>query len=196
MAEAYWDLEWELQQQGFDFCYDKRLYDRLEHGPGRERPAAPLRRPRLPGEAGPLHREPRRAAGRGDLLPARRRGPPPSPSPRCPGRKLLHEGQFEGRKVRLPVFLGRRPDEPADDELEAFYRRLLQAVRDAGVPRTAQWRLCDARAGPTTRATATWSPGAGGTTSAGPGRRQPFRRRRPRRASASRGTTSGAGTGG
>jgi len=23
----------ELQQQGFDFCYDKKLYDRLEHGP-------------------------------------------------------------------------------------------------------------------------------------------------------------------
>jgi hypothetical protein len=33
IAEAYWDLEWELQQQGFDFCYDKRLYDRLEHDP-------------------------------------------------------------------------------------------------------------------------------------------------------------------
>ena len=32
MAEAYWDLEWELQQQGFDFCYDKKLYDRMEHG--------------------------------------------------------------------------------------------------------------------------------------------------------------------
>ena len=32
IAEAYWDLEWELQQKGFDFCYDKRLYDRLEHG--------------------------------------------------------------------------------------------------------------------------------------------------------------------
>ena len=31
MAEAYWDLEWELQQQGFDYCYDKRLYDRLLH---------------------------------------------------------------------------------------------------------------------------------------------------------------------
>ena len=29
IAEAYWDLEWELQQQGFNFCYDKRLYDRL-----------------------------------------------------------------------------------------------------------------------------------------------------------------------
>ena len=33
IAEAYWDLEWELQQQGFDFCYDKKLYDRMEHGP-------------------------------------------------------------------------------------------------------------------------------------------------------------------
>src|SRR6185312_358428 len=32
IAEAYWDLEWALQQQGFDFCYDKRLYDRLVAG--------------------------------------------------------------------------------------------------------------------------------------------------------------------
>ncbi len=31
IAEAYWDLEWALQQQGFDYCYDKRLYDRLVH---------------------------------------------------------------------------------------------------------------------------------------------------------------------
>jgi Alpha amylase, catalytic domain len=31
IAEAYWDLEWDLQQQGFDFCYDKRHYNRLEH---------------------------------------------------------------------------------------------------------------------------------------------------------------------
>jgi hypothetical protein len=29
MAEVYWDLEWTLQHQGFDYCYDKRLYDRL-----------------------------------------------------------------------------------------------------------------------------------------------------------------------
>ena len=33
IAEAYWDLEWTLQQQGFDYCYDKRLYDRLLHEP-------------------------------------------------------------------------------------------------------------------------------------------------------------------
>ena len=32
LAEVYWDLEWTLQQQGFDYCYDKRLYDRLREG--------------------------------------------------------------------------------------------------------------------------------------------------------------------
>jgi hypothetical protein len=34
IAEAYWDLEWRLQQLGFDYAYDKRLYDRLVHGDG------------------------------------------------------------------------------------------------------------------------------------------------------------------
>ena len=32
LAEVYWDLEWELQQEGFDYTYDKRLYDRLRAG--------------------------------------------------------------------------------------------------------------------------------------------------------------------
>lgn len=31
IAEVYWDKEWELQQQGFDYTYDKRLYDRLKN---------------------------------------------------------------------------------------------------------------------------------------------------------------------
>jgi glycosidase len=34
-AEVYWDLEWTLQQQGFNYTYDKRLYDRLRDGPAR-----------------------------------------------------------------------------------------------------------------------------------------------------------------
>src|SRR5512132_1770209 len=45
MAEVYWDLEWTLQQQGFDYCYDKRLYDRLREGrarPIRDHLVAPL----------------------------------------------------------------------------------------------------------------------------------------------------------
>ena len=35
MAEVYWDMEWTLQQQGFDYTYDKRLYDRLRDGHAR-----------------------------------------------------------------------------------------------------------------------------------------------------------------
>src|SRR3954469_10915086 len=35
MGEVYWDLEWTLQQQGFVYCYDKRLYDRLKEGTAR-----------------------------------------------------------------------------------------------------------------------------------------------------------------
>jgi len=31
IAEVYWDMERRLQQQGFDLCYDKRLYDRPVH---------------------------------------------------------------------------------------------------------------------------------------------------------------------
>src|SRR5208337_2144222 len=42
-----------------------------------------------------------------------------------PGAKLLHEGQFEGRRVRLPVFLRRRPEESPGPDLQAFYKRLL-----------------------------------------------------------------------
>ena len=67
LAEVYWDLEWTLQQQGFDYTYDKRLYDRLVHGQARPVREHLLRRARLPGPPGALPREPRRAARRGDL---------------------------------------------------------------------------------------------------------------------------------
>ena len=30
MAEVYWDMEYDLHQRGFDYTYNKRLYDRLE----------------------------------------------------------------------------------------------------------------------------------------------------------------------
>jgi hypothetical protein len=37
MAEVYWDMEYALQQQGFDYTYDKRLYERLITGNARHR---------------------------------------------------------------------------------------------------------------------------------------------------------------
>ena len=59
-----------------------------------------------------------------------------------PGARMFHEGQFEGRKVRLPVFLGRRPAEVIDEGLHTFYAKLLQAI-DRTIFRAGKWELCE-----------------------------------------------------
>ena len=59
-----------------------------------------------------------------------------------PGARLFHEGQFEGRRVRLPVFLRRRPDEVPDKNLQEFYQSLLQALRSTDI-RDGEWKLCE-----------------------------------------------------
>ncbi len=141
IAEAYWDLEWELQQQGFDFCYDKKLYDRMEHGDPesvRQHLLADL-----PYQEGMVrfienHDEPRAAAA----FPNEKGKAAAVAVLTLPGARLLHEGQFEGLKVRLPVFLGRRPAEPVDYELASFYHNLLQEIQP-DVFHNGEWRLCE-----------------------------------------------------
>ena len=56
------------------------------------------------------------------------------------GARIVHEGQLDGRTVHVPVFLGRRPDEPPDRELRAFYEQLLAALADP-VFRDGEWHL-------------------------------------------------------
>jgi len=141
IAEAYWDLEWELQLQGFDHCYDKKLYDRMEHGDVesvRQHLLADISYQQKMVRFIENHDEPRAAAtfpngkGRAAALAILT----------LPGVRLLHEGQFEGRKVRLPVFLARRPAEHEDQDLAAFYKGLLkETARD--VFRNGEWRLCE-----------------------------------------------------
>jgi hypothetical protein len=141
IAEAYWDLEWELQQQGFDFCYDKRLYDRLEHDNAesvRLHLCADLAYQQKLLRFLENHDEPRAAA---TFSAAKERAAAVTISS-LPGARLFHEGQFEGRKVRLPVFLGRRPAEPVDKALQAFYDRLLAAI-NAPIFRDGEWKLCE-----------------------------------------------------
>ena len=135
MAEAYWDLEWELQQQGFDFCYDKRLYDRLEHDNAesvRLHLLADLSYQEKLVRFIENHDEPRAAA---TFPPSKERAAAVTVLTQT-GAGLLHEGQLEGRKVRLPVFLARRPDEPVDTDLKNFYHRLLAILaRKGNTPR-------------------------------------------------------------
>ncbi|WP_372350675.1 alpha-amylase [Streptomyces sp. KL116D] len=140
-AEAYWDLEWALQQQGFDFCYDKRLYDRILH----ESPES-VRGHLLADEEYQRrlvrflenHDEPRAAL---TLGPDKERAAAVLIAT-LPGATLWHEGEFTGRRVHLPVFLDRRPDEPQDLALLAFHERLLARVHGSGM-RTGRWRLLD-----------------------------------------------------
>src|SRR5262249_38278366 len=141
IAEAYWNREWDLQKLGFDFCYDKRLYDRLLH-----ESAASVElhlRADLGYQAKLVrfienHDEPRAAAA---FRPARARAAALT-ALTLPGARLTHEGQLDGRKVHLPVFLGRRPPEPRDEALSEFYGRLLRAT-SPWVFREGEWRLCE-----------------------------------------------------
>jgi hypothetical protein len=140
LAEAYWDLEWELQQQGFDYCYDKRLYDRLEHESGesvRLHLCADLDFQNKLVRFIENHDEPRAAAAFA-FLKARAAA---MTFATLPGAKLFHEGQLEGRKVRLPVFLARRPSEPVDAELQSFYRNLLGLIHQP-LFQEGEWSLC------------------------------------------------------
>jgi len=140
IAEAYWDMEWTLQQQGFDFCYDKRLYDRLIHedaGAVRKHLAAGRDYQDRLVRFIENHDEPRAAAA----LPGGRDRAAAIVVATLPGATLWHDGQFEGRRQQVPVFLTRYPDEPPDDDLRVFYQRLLPVA--AGM-RRGDWAPADA----------------------------------------------------
>jgi hypothetical protein len=141
LAEAYWDLEWALQQQGFNYCYDKRLYDRILQGPA-ERVRLHLladdeyqqRLVRFVEN----HDEPRAASAFGST----RSQVAAVTALTQTGARLVHNGQLEGAMVHLPVFLGRKPEEATDATLLAFYRTFLQAAADRTF-RHGHWQLCD-----------------------------------------------------
>jgi hypothetical protein len=139
MAEVYWDLEWTLQQQGFDYAYDKRLYDRL-----RDHHARSVREHFLAGldyqdklaRFLENHDEPRAAAA---FSPDIHRAAAVITF-LSPGLRFFHQGQFEGRQKRISPHLGRGPDEPIDESLRDFYHRLLTVLREP-ILRDGQWQL-------------------------------------------------------
>jgi hypothetical protein len=146
IAEAYWNLEWLLQQQGFDFCYDKRLYDRITGGDTagvHDHLRAPVDYQSRLLRFLENHDEPRIAS----LLPVAAERAAAVTVATLPGGTLWHEGQFEGRRVRPPVFLARRPTEPPDARLAGWYRRLLASVAGRRV-RAGGWRLLEASGWP------------------------------------------------
>ena len=143
MAEVYWDLEWRLQELGFDFTYDKRLYDRLLHA----EPADV--RGHLNGDDGyqrrsarfiENHDEERSAPTFADRLKAAA-----VTVGTVQGLRFFYDGQFEGRTDHLPVQLGRWRDASPDRALSSFYDRLLAAI-DAEVFHQGAWQMLDVHA--------------------------------------------------
>jgi Alpha amylase, catalytic domain len=143
MAEVYWDLEWTMLQQGFDYAYDKRLYDRLREGharPVREHLYAGLDYQDKLARFLENHDEPRAAA---TFMPGMREAAAVI-TYLSPGLRFFHQGQFEGRKKRISPHLVRAPLEPVDTTQQQFYDGLLSVLRQPSV-RDGQWQLLECR---------------------------------------------------
>ena len=128
VAEAYWNMEWDLQQLGFTYTYDKVLYDRLlREGAGavRDHLRADLEYQRHcvrflenhdePPAALALPSEPWHFAAAAIIM-------------TIPGMVLLHDGQMESRPVRIPVQLRRRPGAQPNERTLGFYHALLRTI--------------------------------------------------------------------
>ena len=130
IAEAYWDKEHELRALGFDLCYEKKLYDGLVA----QSLGQVLERLRADSDVlnGSLHfienhDEPRAASvfGKAENLAAL------ALMLSIPGSVLIHEGQMEGKRERLPVQrIKPLTEEPADLALKDSYAQLLKLTTD------------------------------------------------------------------
>ena len=141
MAEVYWDLEWTLLQQGFDYAYDKRLYDRLRAGaarPVRDHLCAGLDYQSRLARFMENHDEPRAAA----TFAVPQHQAAAAITYLSPGLRFFHAGQLEGRRLRISPHLVRGPAEPVDARLQQFYGRLVPVLRHP-VLRNGDWRLLE-----------------------------------------------------
>jgi len=141
IAEAYWDTEWELQQLGFDYVYDKRLYDLLRNSPAYD--VNLHLRAEISYQSKLVrfienHDEPRSAEvfDRGRLTSSA------VLLSTLPGMKLYHHGQLMGRRISVPIFLRRVADEKPDEELKAFYGKLLR-ITHQDIFSDGKWEIKD-----------------------------------------------------
>ena len=141
LAEVYWEMEWTMQQLGFDYAYDKRLYDRLTEGHARavrehlyagidyqDKLARFLENHDEPRAALTFDQKNHEAAAIITFL--------------SPGLRFFHQGQFEGRLKRISPHLVRAPKQQVDEGLQKFYSSLLSTIKKP-VFRNGWWKLLE-----------------------------------------------------
>jgi hypothetical protein len=144
MAEVYWDREYDLQLQGFDATYDKRLYDHLVGGDHL-------------GVSGHLHADAGYQARSARFLEnhdesraasifgvGSRHRAAAVVTYLTPGVRFFQDGQRQARRIHVPAHLCRAPREPDRDDVTGFYAALSKVLDDP-VVHDGAWRLLDPR---------------------------------------------------
>jgi hypothetical protein len=134
-------MEWTLQQKGFDYTYDKRLYDRLreQHShPIREHFRTELDYQQKSARFLENHDEPRAAA----TFPPGIYQAAAILTYLCPGLHFFHQGQLQGWQKKISVHLCRGPEQATDSDLQEFYRRLLDVLH-LSLFRDGDWQLLE-----------------------------------------------------
>lgn len=141
LAEVYWDLESKLQELGFDYTYDKRLLDRLKEGEAGSIRGHLRAAPDFQAKSARMienHDELRAA----DVFPGHQLRAAAVLTYAAPGMLFFHEGQLEGRRVKVPVQLRRRIHETPDLDAAEFYEKLLNALSEE-VMNQGSWKLLE-----------------------------------------------------
>ncbi|NNE45004.1 MAG: alpha-amylase [Gemmatimonadetes bacterium] len=128
IAEAYWDTEPQLLERGFDFVYDKGLYDTLLGG------SADDTRSRLEAGGPSIWNGVHFLENHDEERAMQTWGPERMPGAAAvtyslPGLRFFFDGQREGRRIRIPVQLSRDPHEDPVPECVDFYRHLENLLR-------------------------------------------------------------------
>ena len=138
IAEVYWGLEWDIQELGFDYTYDKVLYDRLRFANadsirGHLRAEHLFQMRSLRFIANHDEEEPLKAFGREKSLAAA------TIIATLPGARLFHLFQLLGRPERMPLQYI-HDDFSTDEAVERYYWKILEIVSDPAF-HGGQWTL-------------------------------------------------------
>lgn len=141
IAESYWDMEWYLQQLGFDFTYDKKLTDKLKFSNALEindHLKAEYEFQKKSVRFIENHDEERAAS----ILGKEKSKAAAIVISTIPGMRFFYDGQFEGKRIKIPVQLGREPVENTLNGINIFYDKLFSIIKE-DIFKKGNWELLE-----------------------------------------------------